>query len=185
MGNRHDIRASMKKKYWYEGSLSSKTRAGEVKRAHQSFHDQRSRCYNKNHPLYRNYGALGFKVEYTSREFIGWWLENSAKKDWKKSVAGRIDHSRGYSFDNIVMQEACENSKESGSRNAHKYRMLNLGTKRPGKKVLIIKNGKKRVFPRVGDAAKFLGCHVSTIRLRSERKPKWMNIEAFEVKCLE
>jgi len=53
---------------------------------------------------------------YTSREFIAWWLHNIKLKKWKFPQCGRIDHDKGYSFDNIKMEERSDNTKERNSR---------------------------------------------------------------------
>lgn len=54
--------------------------------------------------------------DYSSREFISWWLFNIAKKEWIDPTCGRIDHSKGYSFHNIEMQERVDNVKERNER---------------------------------------------------------------------
>lgn len=55
-------------------------------------------------------------VEYTSRQFIAWWRFHVVRKKWKDPTCGRIDHSKGYSFDNIEMQERSDNIKERNVR---------------------------------------------------------------------
>ncbi len=102
-------------KYWYSGSLYK--RPSLVEEAYQSWAAQKSKCYNKNSRLYRYYGAKGIKVLYSSREYVGWWIEQSKKKKtWKKKNCGRIDHDGDYCFENIEMQEASENVAERNTR---------------------------------------------------------------------
>jgi len=78
-------------------------------------------------------------VRYKFREFCYWYVKNLKKKTWEYPHVGRIDHSKPYSFDNIVMQEITENSIERNAR---------LGN--PGKthrKVKAKSNGKIFLFP--------------------------------------
>ncbi len=52
-------------------------------------------------------------VAYSLDEFVSWWIKQIATRPfWKKPSCGRIDHDRGYSFDNIELQELSENVKE-------------------------------------------------------------------------
>lgn len=104
----------------YLGSMNRKTAIPkEVARAHRIFHNQRARCYNKNHPCYKFYGAKGIQMEYTVREFVGWWLYHVSLKDYRLPTTGRLDHSANYSFDNMEIQEQRDNSLEAASRNGH------------------------------------------------------------------
>jgi hypothetical protein len=54
--------------------------------------------------------------EYSAREFIPWWITEFEKKEWVWPTVGRIDHSKGYSFDNIRMEEMSDNVKERNTR---------------------------------------------------------------------
>lgn len=84
--------------------------------AYSSFHHQKQRCYNKHNIRYKNYGGKGVTVEYSVREFIGWYLENIIKFKGINPTVGRIDHARNYSFDNIEIQSKSDNSKERYDR---------------------------------------------------------------------
>ncbi len=128
--NKLDTTTTMKK---YTGPIGNrKTMSPAVAKAYQSWLDQRKRCNNKNSMSYRWYGAKGIQVEYSSREFTSWYLEQFKKRDWKQPTVGRIDHSKNYSFDNIEMQERSDNSSECAKR-------TNGGVgKKPSKKILVL-----------------------------------------------
>lgn len=100
----------------YEGSLNGSTMRGKVLRAYKTWQTQRQRCNNPNATSYEFWGAKGIQVEYSSREFIGWYLENISNKKFKSPVVSRIDHSKNYSLENVRMEERSENSKESTAR---------------------------------------------------------------------
>ena len=85
--------------------------------AYSSWIAQRSRCNNPKDARYPYYGAKGIKVFYSSREFISWWLEGLKKNNLNGTVVcGRIDHSKGYSFDNIRLETQRSNVLECASR---------------------------------------------------------------------
>lgn len=102
----------------YEGPLKNPNDmpSGPVKDAYISWREQRTRCYNKNRSKYKNYGAKGIEVKYSSREFIGWWLSEIENFKGKKPTIGRIDHDGHYEFGNVVIQDLSENSSERNQR---------------------------------------------------------------------
>lgn len=67
------------------------------KKAKWIYDSQKSRCYNKNNPNYKNYGAKGIKVIYGWNDFFNWYLAN-IKCGY---VVGRINHDGNYDFENI------------------------------------------------------------------------------------
>ena len=139
----------------YEGTLDVKKMSPEIKKVYHTQYGQISRCYYKKCKSYKDYGAKGIRVEYTVREFIGWYLENIKGKKFKKRHVGRIDHSKNYSLDNIELQEASDNVKERNNR---------LGN--PGKthrKVIAIVGNKKYKFDTKKEAAIFFKCNEKTI----------------------
>ncbi len=83
---------------------------------YRSWLSQRSRCNCKRSQDYKWYGAKGKKVCYSSRDFVAWWLHNLKLKKWDKPTVGRIDHDGDYCFENIIMQEHSDNSKERVAR---------------------------------------------------------------------
>ena len=99
----------------YEGHLVRRKITGEVKRAYSIWSNQMRRCRDPKNPKYKNYGSKGITVDYTLREFVGWWLENIEGQSFKNPSCGRIDHSKGYFFGNIEIQELSENSRERKS----------------------------------------------------------------------
>jgi hypothetical protein len=97
-------------KYWYQGDLRVQDLPkGEIKRAYQSWIDQRYRCSNKKSESYKYYGGKGIKVLYSSREFIGWWLHEIKKKRYKKPTISRLNHDGNYEFNNIKLEEHIDN----------------------------------------------------------------------------
>ena len=84
----------------------------------ETYKNQKTRCLNKNVRSYRDYGAKGIKVEYSCREFVGWYLYQLMNKDFKDPVVSRIDHSMNYKFSNIRLDERSNNSKEAMQRMA-------------------------------------------------------------------
>lgn len=99
-------------KYYYYGKIDLKEMPKIIKKAYNVWRGQRGRCYNKKHHSYKYWGKKGIKVEYSSREFIGWYLENIKKYKGKSPSIGRIDHSKNYSFNNIIIESIQDNSKK-------------------------------------------------------------------------
>jgi hypothetical protein len=89
---------------------------GQVKKAYISWREQRTRCYNSKRAKYANYGAKGIEVKYSSREFIGWWIEAMSGFSGTDPTIGRINHSDHYRFGNVVIQSRAENSEERNRR---------------------------------------------------------------------
>ena len=84
-------------------------------RADRVYRAQLSRCRNKNNAKYKNYGGRGISVQYSAIEFFHWFKKNKPKSLAGMSV-GRLDHSKSYSFDNIVFQSIRDNSRERVNR---------------------------------------------------------------------
>jgi len=109
-------------KYFFDGSLNHRNELPfHVKKAYSSYKNQKIRCENKSVRPYRDYGKKGIRVEYTVREFVGWYLENIKKFKGQDPVVGRIDHARNYSLDNIEIVSRSENSKEATERNKENF----------------------------------------------------------------
>lgn len=100
----------------YNGPLNPTKMDDLARSGYYSWRDQRNRCYSPRHPSYKNYGAKGIRVEYSAREFIGWWIHNKSQKSWRIATVGRLDHSKNYCFENIEMQEKSDNAKEVHER---------------------------------------------------------------------
>lgn len=88
----------------------------DSKRAYETWKNQRSRCYNKNNNSYRNYGSKKINVKYSSREFIGWYLEQIKIFPIKNPVVGRINHNEDYCFGNIKLETRQESTDEMLNR---------------------------------------------------------------------
>lgn len=118
----------------YQGTIRYNTNPDlRVRSAGQCFRNQMARCYNKKNPRYKDNGAKGITVEYTLRQFIAWYLIEIEKYEGVAPSVGRIDHSKGYSFDNIKIESLSDNVKE---------RIRRVGPTKPRKAVKIFKGGK-------------------------------------------
>lgn len=96
----------MNKTIPYSGPIHWKISEKRVVAAMHSYYDQKNRSKWAGLP----------PPPYTIREYIAWWLDETAKKKVKDPTCGRIDHSRGYSWDNIEIQSRSENSRECSLR---------------------------------------------------------------------
>lgn len=89
-------------------------------RAYTSYRAQKSRCYYKKNNSYKHWGAKKIKVKYNSRDFIGWYIHEYKKHNYKKNddiVVSRKDHNKNYDFNNIFLSKRSENSREETKRN--------------------------------------------------------------------
>lgn len=103
----------------YQGRLGSDRGAMDseaAQKAYRIYIQQVGRCSNKNNPSFKTYGARGVRVQYTARQFIGWYLKELSAFKGTTPAVGRIDHSKDYSFDNIEMVEMSNNAKERTDR---------------------------------------------------------------------
>lgn len=98
----------------YCGTMNTRRMDKLSGRAYGVWNAQRQRCTNKKSKSFASYGANGICVEYSVRDFIGWWLWQYKTHGHKMRMAGvgRIDHSKNYSFDNIEMIEHSDNARE-------------------------------------------------------------------------
>ncbi len=124
----------------YKGAVGWRSKDERVRQAYSAWRGQRAR--------------LG--TEYSAREFVSWWLHNLKKKKWIDPTTGRLDHSRGYSFDNIEMQERSDNTKEMCARTG------NLGgVKR--RKVLVVCEEFVRIYPSTRSVTRDLNIYQSRV----------------------
>lgn len=131
-------------------SLADRSQDFRVRQAYSAWKGQRLRARQ-----------LGFTVEYSSKEFIEWWIENLDKREWKSPTTGRIDHSKGYSFDNIEMQERSDNTAE-----VHR-RLGNMGGVKP-RAVWYRGPDRVAVFSSTRLAARSLGIYQSYVVRRCQ-----------------
>lgn len=143
----------MKKIEPYCGILQIKKMAALPARAYQSWQDQRKRCLNKKSRAWKWYGAKGIRVEYSSRDFIGWYLAEYKKRKWISPTVGRIDHSKNYSFENIEMQEALDNSRERTDR----LGSPGIATEKPCVLIENSTNERLVVFKSLSEASRYTG----------------------------
>jgi len=129
----------------YNGPLDRQKMPKKVLRAYEIFNSQKARSKK-----------LGFdKPQYEAREFIDWWIENTA--GWVDGIpsCGRIDHKKGYSFKNIRVESESENSREAILRNFGPQREKFLR----GKKVNVFSHSNVHIatIPSIREAAELFG----------------------------
>lgn len=59
---------------------------------------------------------IGLTMSLPKREFIYWWIIQRRFFKGSKATVGRIDHNKGYSFDNIRMETLSDNVLEAADR---------------------------------------------------------------------
>lgn len=101
--------------------------------AYRSWQNQRQRCYYKKDRRYEFYGGKNIQVEYSSREFIGWWMSKIKYFKGKTPSVGRIDHEENYCFGNIELVDLSDNVRERNKRH---------GNPSPPKIITVFFNGK-------------------------------------------
>lgn len=139
----------------YNGPLDRKKLSYNARVAYESFNAQKQKCRNPNNRWFKNYGAKGIDVHYGPREFIAWWLNNLKTFKGKTATVSRINHDKGYYFDNIKMEDVSDNSRESCFRN----NLPMIGAKH-SKKVCVYDNSSlqlKSEYPSIRECARSLG----------------------------
>lgn len=135
----------------YKGPLNPAKLNPIQNKAVNTIRDQNSRCYNPNHKNYSQYGALGIRVEYTTRQFIAWYeREYNKRPHWNKASCGRIDHTKNYSLDNIELIEQSENSRERMARCGNPVKTTPVEFKN-------VLTGEVRQFKSKAEASRLLG----------------------------
>lgn len=142
----------------YAGILRHRKMPDDARKAYYIWQEQRARCRNPKHPMLYRYGARGIKVEYSSREFIGWYLEELQKNQFKRPDVGRLDHDGNYCFSNVRIEEHSENVSERNDR---------MGNPTP-KMILLVYDRTMRLIDRVEGggrvAAKKYGTNQTSVR---------------------
>ena len=138
----------------YLGPTDHRKMSKQELAGYRSWANQRNRCNCVTNKNYKYYGAKGIQVEYSSIDFLGWWIFNSSKfPENMRLTVDRIDSEKNYSFDNIRMVSQRDNTLEMISRNIHKIK------KRNSKPVIF--NGRR--FESATEAAKNLGVSSSLV----------------------
>lgn len=103
----------------YNGPLNRRNSlmSKEARFGYESYNNQKNKCNNPKNKWFKYYGGKGLKVHYSAREFIGWWLYNLKTFKGKTATVSRVDHNKGYLFENIKMECVSVNSRESFLRN--------------------------------------------------------------------
>lgn len=138
----------------YRGTLYIKKMSPKQRQAYKAYYNLLSRS--------REYGLP--KPSFTKREFMGWWLKSLKAFKGTKPTCGRIDHTKGYSWENIVMQDNRDNARESFVRNKIKERFPKTHRKPTPVLVKDKKSGKTVFkFDSITSAAKKLNLSVSYV----------------------
>jgi hypothetical protein len=91
----------------YQGALDRKKMSDSVRIGYEAYNSLKARSKKQGLP----------RPEFTARQFIGWWTKELETFTGSVPTCGRIDHSVGYCWSNIQMQDMRENSREGALRN--------------------------------------------------------------------
>lgn len=76
----------------------------------ERYHSMVQRCNNPSNQSYRNYGARGITLSFSSAdEFVAWMLENLPHKDYRGVEIDRKDNSKGYAPGNLRLVSSRQN----------------------------------------------------------------------------
>jgi hypothetical protein len=157
----NNLKASKNLKYL--GSFSERMEDQIHKKVRSCFVNQITRTTNKKSPSYIFYGKKNIRVKYSLEQLENWFryeLNNISNYDLKSLSIGRIDHSKGYSLDNIKLETISDNSKERIKR-----------LPRPNTFLYAVSESETIVFRSCGAAARFFGIKRPSI-LRNSLKCK-------------
>lgn len=91
----------------YKGPLDRKKMSKEVLRAYECLASLRARTKKQNLE----------KSDIDTREFIPWYLKEQKTHKFNVPSVSRIDHSKGYTWGNFILDEMANNSREGAIRN--------------------------------------------------------------------
>ncbi len=143
----------------YEGTLDRKKMSENERKAYGAFYNIICRT-NK----------FGYqRPTFSKREFMGWWLESLKSFKGSRPSCGRLNHSIGYSWDNMEMQDLNDNRRESFVRNEIKNRFKDQAHRAPIKILVRCIKTKKIIaeIPSATDAANFFDVSISYISQRT------------------
>jgi len=81
------------------------------------------RCNNPKCPSYKNYGARGITLEFTTPDhFVIWMLANLPHKDYRGVDIDRIDNNRGYAPGNLRLVPRRQNLCNTRRNRVVEYR---------------------------------------------------------------
>lgn len=160
----------------YTGPISYGKRPNLVRRAYDIWATQRKRCSNPRSKDYAHYGAKGIRVEYTSAEFVAWFLEHAPKFKGEMLTVGRKDHNKSYSFRNIRLENNADNARE---------RIVRAGNPNPGCRVLCFQQGRrtKVIYASLREAERATG--VNGCRIKELAKNGKRSARGYVFKLLE
>lgn len=156
----------------YEGSLDRKKMSRDVRLAYEAFGGLKARSKKLKLP----------RPEIAAREFIAWWLDELKSFKGTRATCGRIDHSKGYSWENIEMQDMAENSREMARRTLANKREQSVH----GKKVFVfVKNTNMMtgIFPSIRTAASFFKISQRQVQFLVRGKYKSCSLVNFDLRC--
>lgn len=94
----------------YNGPISKHKMTKDVLRAYECLCSGRARAKR-----------LGLEHKVDTHEFISWYLKEQIKHNFKIPSVSRLDHSKGYNWDNFILEERDDNAKEAAIRNKDKH----------------------------------------------------------------
>lgn len=155
----------------YHGVLDRKKMAKKERIAYEAFCGLKARSKKAGFP----------RPEFTAREFMGWWLSGLKSFKGTTPTCGRIDHSRGYSWDNMILQDMAENSREMAIRTGVSRRQrVELGNR-----VYVYIKGTRKltgILPSIRTAAQFFGVSQRQIQFLVRGKHKQCRFINFDLR---
>lgn len=95
---------------WQKGSYNPKYKHGKTNTAeYKAWNNMYSRCLNKNHPRYKDWGGRGISLDKTWLTFDGFYKDMGDKPGANYTLE-RKDNSLGYSKDNCYWATTREQS---------------------------------------------------------------------------
>lgn len=156
----------------FQGVLDRKKMSEPVRLAYESYCGVKARSKKAGLP----------PPEMNAREFIGWWLASLQTFGGTRPTCGRIDHSLGYRWDNIEMQDMADNSRESILRNK-----LNDPTRHKARLEVVCLDPKtSRVaatFPSIRSSARALGVSQRLVQFLVRGKYKSSVAVPYVLRC--
>lgn len=103
----------------YQGPIDLRSKNPIVAKAYRSWCDQRSRTSGRTKAITYH----GKSVDYSSREFISWFIYELDKTGiaLKDAVCGRKNHAGNYCFSNIQLETKTSNAREVHARWATRF----------------------------------------------------------------
>lgn len=114
--------------------------------AYHSWANMIARCYDKNSPSYKNYGARGIKVCKRWKESSKMFLLDMGEKPSREYTLERIDNDKDYTFDNCKWATYNEQSLNKRTRKDNKQKGIRGLQYHTNGYTVFININKKRIY---------------------------------------